>query len=190
LADFMQFPDKQRGRLFAIKLNVRRILPVEETRDGIALHEVWGWTTESKAWLYDALVVDLPPGMPTGPDVYEKATLVGYFFKLQGYHEAGARPNAPPLKAPLFVGRLVWHPAPPVKTSSNEWLWAMVAGVALLVIMLVQFAISMFWRKRPASAPLSAASVSREGRVPIEDWLDNGQAIEIPDGNKPRRDGE
>ena len=66
LADFMQFPDKQRGRLFTLKLNVRRILPVDKTRDGIALHEVWGWTTESKTWLYVAVVIDLPQGMPIG----------------------------------------------------------------------------------------------------------------------------
>jgi hypothetical protein len=190
LADFMQFPDKQRGRLFTLKLNVRRILPVDKTRDGIALHEVWGWTTESKAWLYAALVVDLPPDMPTGPDVNEKATLVGYFFKLQGYHEAGAKPNARPLNAPLFVGRLTWQPAQVVKANSNDWLWVWVVAGALVVIMIAQFGISIFWRKRPASAPLSAASVTREARMPIEDWLQGGGTTEIPDGNKPGRDGE
>ena len=47
--------------------------------------------------------------MPIGPDVYETVTLVGYFFKMQGYMEAGAKPRAAPLQAPLFVGRLIWY---------------------------------------------------------------------------------
>ena len=178
---FMQFPDKYRGTLVSLNLNVRRLLDADKNRDGTQLHEVWGWTTESKAWLYVAIVVDLPEGMPTGPDVYEKATLVGYFFKLQGYHEAGAKPNAPQLKAPLFIGRLNWQPAQPVKASSSDWYWVMLAGGGLLLIMVVQFGVGFLRKRRPATAPLSAASVARESRMPIEDWLTQVESTKIPD---------
>ena len=182
-SQFMQFPDKYRGKLVSLKLNVRRLLDADKNRDGTQLHEVWGWTTESKAWLYVAIVVDLPKGMPTGPDVYEKATLVGYFFKLQGYHEAGAKPNAPQLKAPLFIGRLTWQPAQPVKVSSNDWYWAMLAGGGLLLIMALQFGVGFLRKKRRGTAPLPAAGSTRGSRVPIEDWLNQAEAEQ-----KHRRD--
>ena len=93
-----QSPDKYRGKLVALDLNVRQVLDVGESENGVQLWEVVGWTTESNAWLYWTIVLDLPKGMPTGPNVSERARFVGYLFKLQGYHEAGAKPNAPPLK--------------------------------------------------------------------------------------------
>ena len=39
--------------------------------------------------------------------MHERVTFTGYFFKVQGYHEAGAGPRDKPLRAPLFIGRVV-----------------------------------------------------------------------------------
>ena len=77
-------------------MNVRRVLsyPAPENSAGIeTVYEVWGFTRESQAWLYVVLTAELPPGMATGPNVDERATVAGYFLKLQGYHEAGAAPK-------------------------------------------------------------------------------------------------
>ncbi len=93
---FYQSPEKYRGQLFELELNVRRIL--EYPHKDLTLYEVWGWTEESRSWPYVGVVLDLPKGMPIGSDVYEQATLVGYFFKMQGYMEAGAKPRAPHCK--------------------------------------------------------------------------------------------
>ena len=41
----------------ALDLNVRRVLKYD--LEGEPVYEVWGWTTESKTWLYVAVVVDL-----------------------------------------------------------------------------------------------------------------------------------
>ena len=80
---------------------------------------------------------------------------------------------------PLLIGRLVWHPTTPVKATSSDWYWAMIAGGGLLLIMALQFSVGMLRKKRPASAPLSAASMVRESKMPIEDWLTQAETVEI-----------
>jgi hypothetical protein len=58
--------------------------------------------------LYDTIVVDLPKGMPIGTRISEQVRFVGYFFKVQAYQPALAKPRDPPLPAPMLIGRLVW----------------------------------------------------------------------------------
>ena len=101
-ADFMHFPDKQRGKLVSLNLTIFRVRDAGQNEDGTQLYEAFGPTQESGSWLYWGVAVDLPPGMQTGPKVYEKVTFVGYFFKLQGYEPGDAKPNAKPLKMPLL----------------------------------------------------------------------------------------
>jgi len=137
--ELMQFPDRYRGRLVTLDLNVRRVLAydLEDTPLGkLRLYELWGFTEESKAWLYVAVTAHLPEGMAVGPDVYERVRLTGYFFKLQGYFEAGAKPRAPALRAPLLVGRLTRYAPPTIAQPAPQddlWTGAIVAAACLLL---------------------------------------------------------
>ncbi len=169
-----QSPDKYRGKLVALNLNVRQVLDAGKNDNGVQLWEVVGWTRESKAWLYWTIVVDLPQGMPTGPDVSEKARFVGYFFKLQGYHEAGAKPNEPPLKAPLLIGRLQWEPvaaaAPGEATSEATWGMLLVAAAGAAIGLRLAYLVLV--RKPRRKSELAAGHHPRMS-LPVEAWLDD-----------------
>jgi hypothetical protein len=127
LNQFIRDPDDHRGQLFSLDLNVRRVLAYDAppNKAGVKkVYEIWGWTTESKAWLYCVLTAQLPEGMPTGSDVHERVTFAGYFFKVQGYHAAGAGPNDRPLMAPLFIGRVNWKPSElRAAQAQSDWDW-------------------------------------------------------------------
>jgi hypothetical protein len=169
-------------------MNVRRILDAGKNRDGIQLYEVWGFTKESRDRLYVAIIVDLPKGMPIGPSVYEKAKFAGYFFKLQGYHSAGAKPGAVPDKSPLLIGRLEWEPSPVAKPpvdTTQEWTW----GLGLLAV--IGFVFVLRWiilrRRRPEPAIRSAMLPNASGdgpdeAVPIEQWLERSSFNSDDDG--------
>jgi len=174
--DLYDTPDKYRGQLVALDLNVRRVLKYDF--EGQSVYEVWGWTTESKTWLYVAVVLDLPRGMPIGPDVYEKGRLAGYFFKLQGYHEAGAKPHAKPLQTPLLLGRLEWQPTVEPVVQSSDWGWGFVLlGIlgAVLVIRVGLLLVGKTRRRLAAATPV----VRPSSTLAAEDWLDQVGSVEI-----------
>ncbi len=122
--DLYDQPDKHRGELVALSLDIRRAKDVGENEYGMKLYEVWGATEESRGRLYDLIVLDYPKGMPLGYDIRENARFAGYFLKLQGYEPANARPGQRPEKAPLLIGRLDWAAPPAAPTRA-------VAGVVL-----------------------------------------------------------
>jgi hypothetical protein len=176
LNGFMQRPEEQRGKLFRLDLNVRRVLAYDAPANSAGIekvYEIWGWTTESKAWLYCVLTAHLPAGMPEGPDVHERATFAGYFLKVQGYQAAGAAPGDKPLAAPLLVGRVAWQPAASAARSneSGSWLWWF-AGIAC-AYGVVRMGIWLWVRTRsPQPEVLSAArSASRSKRANLRGWL-------------------
>ena len=174
--DFYNTPDKHRGQLVALDLNVRRVLKYD--LEGQPVYEVWGWTTESKTWLYVAVVIDLPPGMPIGPEVYEKGRLAGYFFKLQAYHEAGAKPHAKPLRAPLFLGRLEWQPTAEPVVQSSDWAWGF-GLLGIFAVVIVVRCVLLFvgkTRRRPAAATPFVRTPSTQS---VGEWLDRVGRVEI-----------
>lgn len=175
LNQFVQHPDEQRGKLFQLKLNVRRVLsyPAPANSAGIEkVYEVWGWTTESKAWLYCVLTAHLPPGMPTGPDVNESVTFAGYFLKCQGYHAAGAGPQDKQLHAPLLIGRMAWAPPPPRETAGADGFFWQGLATLVLVVGAIGFVI---WRFIPKGAGTrrteSSTSQPPARRVEVSEWL-------------------
>jgi hypothetical protein len=169
---FYQSPERYRGQLFELELNVRRIL--KYTHKGLTLYEVWGWTSESRSWLYVGVVQDLPEGMPIGPDVYETATLVGYFFKMQGYMEAGAKPRAAPLQAPLLVGRLIWHPTEKPQAQQSDWSWGLFLLAGFLIFIIFRWGL-LLWGSRRQSFNPSTVQAKPEGN-PVEEWLANAES--------------
>jgi hypothetical protein len=166
--DFYTSAAAHRGELVQIELNVRRIVsfPVEEANEAevAQLYELWGWSEEAKAWLYVAVTPELPDGMPTGTTVEERVTFLGYFFKLQGYHEAGAKPNARPLFAPLLIGRLIWHPAPVRESRDPAWMWYVLAGAVVVIAGII--VVRVFGGRRGRS---TIAEKSRQTPPPA--WL-------------------
>lgn len=176
-------PDRFRGKLVQLRLNIRRIIPCEKTsRRENPPYEVWGFTSDSQAWLYCAVVPELPEGMPVGDRVMETAWLVGYFFKLQGYYPATAKPNEAPLYAPLILGRLEWVKPTPVRMQSSDW--KLIAG-AVGVLALVGVG-SLIWTLRSTSRRGGAKAI-RSGPRPLGmsagEWLDQAESGALPGGN-------
>ena len=147
---------------------------------GERLYEVWGMRSDSGNRLYDAMVIDLPKELHVGK-VWEKAKVVGYFLKLQGYEPGDAKPNARPLVAPLLIGRMKWEPTviPPVKSS--DWTWGLVAVAVLVVVAAVLGFATMGRDRQIAMAPLG---LSRNPETPtLEEWLGEQDESEYPPGN-------
>ena len=191
LNQFMQRPAEQRGKLVRLDMYVKRVLEYDAPANSAGIekiYEIWGRTNESGAWLYCIVTSELPPQMPIGPSVNEKATVVGYFLKLQGYHAAGAGPKDKALAAPLLVGRVQWKPSakPEIKTDAEFfgwWWWLIIAAAALIGLRLI---LPLFFARR--SEPI-VSSLRREFDKPDEakvgDWLAQAQAGDLPPGHGP-----
>ncbi len=123
----MQHPDKYRGKLVTTDLTVNRAISYEVTEENSAgvkkLYELWGWPTTGQGWLYVIVTPELPPGFPEGATFPSQTVRVtGYFFKLQGYQPANAKPYARPLIAPLIVGQISWHHFAPAANPAEATL--------------------------------------------------------------------
>ena len=175
LNDLLQEPGVHRGELLRLELNVRRVLSYEvpDNRLGVKrLYEIWGWTKESLAWPYVGIVTDLPKGFPIGSDISERAVFCGYFFKLQGYLEAGADPRARPLSAPLLIGRIEVRPQKQVPLVGTEgpWLIGLSAVAGLMLLTRVGWIISR--RKKRRVAPMVKGEIQV---LPADQWLEGMQ---------------
>jgi len=178
--DFMTSPDKCRGALVELVLNAGLVTDCDlRSPDGSDLYEVWGHAVDSGSWLYDTVVVNLPEGMPVGRRVSERVRFVGYFFKLQGYHEAGAKPYAPPISAPMFIGRLIWiRPEPPLPSTWNaSWALIVVGGFALVVVLQLAW---LFFGPRRRKSKIRAVGEPKLGALEIDQWMDRGEEGTAP----------
>jgi hypothetical protein len=193
--EFVQSTDDQRGRLVTLDLNVRRVLSYDAPKNPAGIkkvYEIWGWTTESKAWLYCVVTPHLPPGMPVGSDVYEKVKFSGYFLKLQGYEAAGAGPDDKPLIAPLLVGRVAWQKSPLTKPEpvGMDPTWLIWGGGAVAVFILGRIAI-WFWGRGRRTEDRPRVVRSSTDPADVEDWLaraEKGENKSIPDPDYPEAD--
>jgi hypothetical protein len=171
--DLHDSPNKHRGDVIALNMDVRRAKCEGKNRYGVKLYEVWGLTDESRGRLYDMIILDYPRGMPLGYDINEKARFAGYFLKLQGYEAGSAKPGQAPEKAPLLIGRLDWKAPPvaaPTKNTRQEWTWGVVLVVVIGLIVALRFAYYRLARRKAArsrSGQTTAGSV-----IPIDVWLE------------------
>jgi hypothetical protein len=182
-----------RFRIVELDLNVRQIIRCERKGpEGVELYEVCGFTDESGPRLYMGVVQDLPKGMPIGPDVQERARLVGYFFKVNSYYSHLAKPGAKPEFAPVILGRLVWEPS--LLAGDNRdpippWLWlAGALGVTALAFGGVMIAVFRGGR-RPARARF-LSSLPDPDAPSVDQWLDRAQSEGVDSGNNFSGNGE
>ena len=103
-------PEKNRGKLFELKMHLMQSLEHEDVPENSAgvkeLYEARGWTEESKANPYLVVFADRPPKLPLGADIREEATFVGYFLKLLSYEDGlGRRRCAHARRSPGLAGK-------------------------------------------------------------------------------------
>lgn len=184
--DFMLSPDKHRGALVELVLDAKMVRNTEyQATDGSDLYEIWGVTTESGAWLYCAIAVGLPEGMPVAARINERVRFVGYFFKLQGYHEANAKPHAPPLAAPMLIGRVIWIQTPPPPREQWDASWTLWAAAAFVLVIGLQF---LWLLARPKRRRSSIRPVSQPKTAPIslDEWLEKPEKAIDSLGDEPQ----
>ena len=128
----------------------------------------------------------LPEGMPTGLDLSEEATFVGYFFKVIAYTAQGDRKV---YRAPLLVGRLDWQP--PEQSNTELVLGGLALGAFLLAVAAGWWLLLARRHRRavmppPASVPVPGTSEN----VTVENWLEQAEAGRVavdldsaPEGN-------
>jgi len=138
--DFYSNPSKHRGELVSTTLHLRRVIsyPVDPAlgHKATELYELWGWTDESKAWVYCVVTPKLPPGFPKDGDFNRDVEVAGYFFKMQGYQPGSAAPNAKNLIAPLIIGRVDEVRKPEVPLAQFNNLTILFVGVFALLFFL------------------------------------------------------
>lgn len=166
--DLLQAPTLFRGETLELTINVRRVLKYDVEENPLKakqLFEVWGWLDDSPEQLVVVVTDQLPAGMTVGATVFERATVLGRFFKLQGYLPAGAQTTMSPLSAPLIVGRLEISTAPQrVFAHDKDW-WRIGAGTVLLI----SFVGTIYSRSYVAKTPKPQDGQESEM---FEAWLD------------------
>ncbi len=153
--NFLQHPGKYRGRPVRVALEIRQAQSIELDDKGKGsrpkkLYELWGVPTELDGWWYVVVTPELPPGFPLGKNLGITTTVYGYFFKLQGYQQFDAKPDARPFLAPLIIGRVA-----PVAVVAAPAPWNPLSFVVLVVGGLIFVAVVVGWlvaaRRKPAS---------------------------------------
>lgn len=176
--DLVNRPSVLRGVPVQVDLHVCRIVGYTAPENSLGiqrLYEVWGWSDDSRGSLYVAVTPDLPSDMRIGEVVSVPATLRGYLYKVQGYLAAGSAPHAPPLAAPLIIGRFSrWHPPLTVVAKSSE-IWPAAVGLLL--------AASFVWllNHRPPFRFLPRKPLERlapSATAKLESWLDSERRIQ------------
>ena len=176
-----QTPEKHRGELIAMTLQLHRAVPHPPERQKNAagveqVYEVWGVTDESRTGLYCLLFYDLPPQFPMRPRIHEKVQFVGYFLKLISYEDALGKTRW----APLLIGRLR------LKENSAQFAQRQKESEARLLPWVLGGAVVLFaglaiWTRRylAASSVSGLESVTTDHQA-IEHWLETGGEDDSP----------
>jgi hypothetical protein len=186
-ADLYGEPDKHRGELVALELDVRLVKNLGDARYGMPLYELWGVTEESRGRLYDAIVIDYPKDMPDSGFVREKVRFAGYFLKLQGYEPATAKLGQIPDKAPLLIGRLICETvATPRTDNTAEVLW----GAVVLAVVGAAWGMWRIYerlRGKRTNLPASLLAASTDDTDSVDAWLQRStrNAAERQRGSEP-----
>ncbi len=165
-------PTKNRGKLFSMKLHVRRVLSHEadENSAGVKkVYELWGVTDESRSHLYCVLTDSLPPGFPEGAKVEADAYFTGYFLKILGYEASDAQRGAP-----VLIGKIKGSPLrqmpkqDPVAARKEFWQMVWIGLGVLCVLPLLRFLPSS-WLQRKDTATKTV--ILKDADDQVEAWL-------------------
>jgi hypothetical protein len=177
--ELRQYPDKYRGQLVELELNIRQAFANEEMAAnnpaGVTkLYELWGFPTAGRGWLYDVLTPEVPAGFPEGSGIKQTVRVYGYFFKLQGYQPLGAKPYAPPQVAPLIIGRIESVSTAAAVNPAEETLTyiVLIGGGAILLCAIGYWIVAAQRRKSSRAQAGSAWPSSSPG--PAHDRLEEG----------------
>jgi len=137
--EFWEQSDKNRGKLFTLRLHIRRVLSHEapENSAGVKrVYELWGVTDESRGHPYVVITSDLPPSIPEGASVAAEAVFCGYFLKVLGYEASDAKRGAP-----LLIGKIRALPSAPSllkdpKQGRQEFWQGLIAGAIVLLLLI------------------------------------------------------
>lgn len=188
--DLYKKPSEYRGQLVHVKLNARRVLPVDIASRNVAgvtrLYEIWGWTEEAKAWMYCCVVPELPEGFPEEGDIAKRIELTGYFFKMQAYQPGNAAPNARNLVAPLIIGRIV--DAGPIATKQSDsmgnWPLFLIIGFGIIVMFRVMLHLRGMGRTTPVRRNYRRRSLEPVDPDAMSDGLMADRGVRIRNANE------
>jgi hypothetical protein len=140
--------------LLHYKGTIRRLQPLKPTED---LEKTAGIKQLYEAWMlpdgYSNVLVyvftELPEGVKTGEDVFQRAAFDAYYFKHYHYESAEKKGDGKPQWkfAPMFLGR-TFEPLPPTD-DGPVFTGGMVAGVmgGLAVILLTAVVLGLWFRR-------------------------------------------
>ncbi|MGD9720425.1 MAG: hypothetical protein AB7O59_06665 [Pirellulales bacterium] len=178
-----EHPEQWRGKLVRLRVHLQQTADARDLADnplGLkSVSEVWGWNNDSQPYWYWLVVPHLPPGMPTGQNIAEEATFVGYFFKLLRYEDH----RGEMLASPLLIGRLVWHPSAGSALARDEgwtWTWYLAAGLAALLV--VRFVGRLAAGRRSDRAGLTGRTDPQQ----VEAWLSDAEQAGADENGHPR----
>jgi hypothetical protein len=152
----MAEPWVYRGKPVSIKGRLRRLVPITAGRNAFGLrqlYDAWVFTEDSGSNPIHVVCSAAPSGLQPA-EVYRndppEVSLVGYFFKTQGYQSEGDGSTDVSLHtAPLVLaGSMNFTPVAKAETRdlASEmvpWLWWFAIGVAALTVMVLwNFAVS------------------------------------------------
>ncbi len=167
--ELVHHPSKYRGEVVHVKLGIRRVLDCTPQGEPGKLYELWGWPTESTGWLYVVVTPELPPGVEIGETVEATVDVYGYFFKLQGYYPANAKPGSRALFAPLIVGRLRFDQRPVVVAELPRWWYLVIGlGVALSIGTTIYRLVAQYRSRKRGKSLLTAGSTTPSEPLPAE----------------------
>lgn len=170
--DLIKNPARHRGEVIGVDLAIRRVLEYESS--GGKLYELWGWPVERNGWLYVVVTPQLPPGMAVGNSVEATVRVAGYFFKLQGYYPADAKPNSRLLVAPLLVGRAQLERRPLVARNESGWFFPLLLVAVIVSLTLTTITLLRAFRARRRNQP-AAVPIDRLGPRPVDDAIDDAK---------------
>lgn len=153
-------PLSMRGKLIALEGTARRAVavvvqePDVEQRFGIKqFYEVAIYTADSQQNPLLFNLLELPPGFPQGESINAHVRipgtfLTGFYYRRDPTSHEQLKNVKPPLqKAPLLIGKSLYHyPEKRVTQSPNSWLFALAITAAVAVLVVV------FWRATRAEA--------------------------------------